>query len=86
MLTVRVPRPLRGGGTDALPGRGTLHLPPAVSTEPQPDVAAAGPKDFLVNPGADSAELLARARHLGLAPVQACSILDIGAQPDDFPA
>jgi hypothetical protein len=34
-----------------------------------------------VNPGAESDELIAEAERLGLEPIQACSIIDIGEVP-----
>jgi len=38
-------------------------------------------KELYVNPGAESEELLARAEALGLDPIFACSIVDIGERP-----
>lgn len=65
--------------------RVSLYLPPAVGLTVLPDVAAAAPDEFFVNPGAESDELLARARDLGLDPILACSIVDLGASPAQFP-
>jgi hypothetical protein len=64
--------------------RVSLYLPPALGLAALPQIAAAHPAEFFVNPGAESEDLLAEARRLGLNPVQACSILNIGAQPEDF--
>lgn len=63
--------------------RVTLYLPPALGLTILEDVAAVGPEEFFVNPGADSDALLARARQLGLEPIQACSIIEVGVRPDD---
>jgi hypothetical protein len=37
-----------------------------------------------VNPGAESPELIARAEELGLEPIQACSIVEIGVSPSSL--
>jgi predicted CoA-binding protein len=65
--------------------RVTLYLPPPVGVNALPEIAAAKPADLIVNPGAESDELVARARELGLEPKLACSILEIGASPGDYP-
>lgn len=59
-----------------------LYLPPAIGFSLLPAIAAAGPDEFYVNPGAESDELLAEARRLGLEPIQACAIVAIGESPD----
>ena len=61
--------------------RASLYLPPSIGIGVLGDVAAKGIKDLWVNPGAESDELLAEAERLGLEPVQACSIVDIGERP-----
>lgn len=65
--------------------RVTLYLPPAVGVKALPDIAAKKPGEFFVNPGAESDELVAEARRLGLDPIMACSIIEIGATPAQFP-
>ena len=64
--------------------RVTLYLPPAAGLSVLPDIAAKRPAELFVNPGAESDELIAEARRLGLEPIVACSIIDIGQQPDAF--
>lgn len=64
--------------------RVSLYLPPAVGVDVLPDIAAIKPVEFFVNPGAESDELVTRARELGLDPILACSIVDIGATPAEF--
>jgi hypothetical protein len=64
--------------------RVTLYLPPAVGVTVLPDIAAAQPAEFFVNPGAESAALLSKAARLGLEPTLACSIIDVGASPAEF--
>jgi len=66
------------------PRRVTMYLPPDVGINVLPDVAAVQPEEFFVNPGAESDELVAKARELGLQPILACSIVDIGLTPDQF--
>jgi len=64
--------------------RATMYLPPAVGVNVLDEIAAAKPKEFFVNPGAESDELLDKARSLGLDPILACSIVDLGVTPADF--
>jgi len=67
-----------------LPGpvdRFSLYVPPAVGITLLPAIAARGPAELWVNPGAESDALLAEAERLGLNPIQACSIVDIGERP-----
>lgn len=66
--------------------RVTLYLPPKLGLEALPDIAAANPAELFVNPGAESDELVAKARELGLEPILACSIVDLGATPEEFEA
>lgn len=65
--------------------RVTLYLPPARGVEALESIARARPAEFFVNPGAESDELVDRARQLGLEPILACSIIEIGATPAEFP-
>jgi uncharacterized protein len=61
-----------------LPGpvdRASLYVPPSVGLGLLPAIAARGAKELWVNPGSGSPALLARAAELGLATVEACSIL-----------
>jgi uncharacterized protein len=65
--------------------RVTLYLPPELGLKVLDDIAAVKPDEFYVNPGAESEVLIERARSLGLDPIQACSIVEIGAAPSEFP-
>jgi hypothetical protein len=58
-----------------------LYLPPELGVHVLPDVAALPHDEFIVNPGAESDELLARARTLGLSPLLACAIVEVGVSP-----
>ena len=67
-----------------LPGpvdRFSLYVPAAVGIQLLGAIAAHGPAELWVNPGAESDALLAEAERLGLDPIQACSIVDIGERP-----
>lgn len=67
-----------------LPGRVdrfSLYVPPDVGLTLLGAIAAHGPAEVWVNPGAESEALLAEAARLGLDPIQACSIVDIGERP-----
>jgi predicted CoA-binding protein len=64
--------------------RVTMYLPPAVAVKVLPGIAAAKPKEFFVNPGAESDELVEKAKKLGLDPILACSILELGVRPEQF--
>jgi len=65
--------------------RVTLYLPPALGVTVLPDIAKGKPAEFFVNPGAESDELVDEAKRLGLDPILACSIVDIGLSPSAFP-
>jgi predicted CoA-binding protein len=62
----------------------TLYVPPAVGLAVVEELAAKGVGRVWLNPGADSPELVERARQLGLEPVVACSILAVGEFPGAF--
>ncbi len=65
--------------------RVTLYLPPAIGLKTLPAIVAANPGELFVNPGAESDELVAEAQRLGLDPILACSIVDLGTTPAEFP-
>ena len=62
----------------------SVYLPPAVSLLALDDIAAKGCDELWINPGAESEEVLAKARELGLEPITACSIVDLGLSPQEF--
>jgi predicted CoA-binding protein len=62
--------------------RVSLYVPPSVGVTLLDAIKAAAPDgELFVNPGAESDELIARAQALGLEPIQACAIVDIGERP-----
>ncbi len=65
--------------------RVSLYVPPQAGLAMLPDIAAKNPAEFFLNPGAESPELVEAARALGLNPLLACSIVNIGLRPEQFP-
>jgi len=61
--------------------RASLYVPPEIGTKLLAEIKAKGVRELFVNPGAESDALLAEAERLGLEPVLACSIVDIGERP-----
>jgi predicted CoA-binding protein len=59
----------------------TLYLPPEIGLQVIDDIAAKQVDEVLLNPGADSPELLERGRRLGLNMTTGCSIVAIGMSP-----
>ena len=61
--------------------RAALYVPPEVGVRLLTDMHSKGIRELWVNPGAESPELIAEAQRLGLGPIQACAIVDIGERP-----
>jgi predicted CoA-binding protein len=61
--------------------RFTVYVPPQVGLTLLDDIRAKHPKELFINPGAESDDLIARAEAMGLEPIQACSIVEIGERP-----
>ena len=59
----------------------SLYVPPQVGEQVIGDIARKGIAEVWLNPGAESDELIARARALHIQPVVACSIVAIGENP-----
>jgi uncharacterized protein len=59
----------------------SLYLPPEVGEQVIGDIAQKGIAEVWLNPGAESDELIARARALNIQPIVACSIVAIGENP-----
>jgi predicted CoA-binding protein len=62
----------------------TMYVAPAVGVKLLEDIAQKGIREVWFNPGADSPEVVERARALGLTPIVACSIVGIGRSPADY--
>lgn len=65
--------------------RVSVYLPPALSLAALPAIAAKGCDEVWFNPGSADAEVLDRARALGLNAIASCSIVDLGLSPAEFP-
>ena len=63
--------------------RVSLYVPPHVGLSLLAEIAAKGCDELFLNPGSESDELVARAQSLGLDPIVACSIVDLGTAPAD---
>lgn len=61
--------------------RVSLYVPPEIGETLLAQIKAKGAKELFVNPGAESDSLIAEAERLGLEPIQACSIIEIGERP-----
>jgi predicted CoA-binding protein len=61
--------------------RVSLYLPPEIGLGVLPGIRDKGVSELYINPGAESDELFAEAERLGLEPIYACSIVDIGERP-----
>ncbi len=61
--------------------RVSLYVPPAVGLSLVEEIAAKGCDELWLNPGSESEELATKARELGLEPIVACSIIDLGVSP-----
>jgi hypothetical protein len=59
----------------------TIYVPPEVGEQIIGEIAQKGIGEVWLNPGAESDELIARARALNIQPIVACSIMSIGENP-----
>ena len=59
----------------------SIYLPPEVCLTALDDIARKPARQVFFNPGADAAEVIDRARELGMPVVVACSIVAVGANP-----
>lgn len=62
----------------------TVYLPPAVGERVVSEIARKEIREVWLNPGADTAAVVARARALGLNPILECSIVGIGESPASY--
>jgi len=65
--------------------RVTVYLHPEQTLALLPEIAAAAPREVFFNPGSADGAVFAAAARLGLPAVDACSIVDVGFDPSDFP-
>jgi predicted CoA-binding protein len=62
----------------------TFYVPPEVGEQVIEEIARKQIPEVWLNPGAESDELIARARALHIQPTVACSIVGIGQNPYDL--
>jgi predicted CoA-binding protein len=62
----------------------SLYVPAPIGVRVIEEIAEKGIAEVYVNPGAESDELLVRAKELGINAMVACSIIGSGSRPDDF--
>ncbi len=62
----------------------SLYVPVSIGRTVVEDLARKGIREVWFNPGAHSADLIERARALGLTPVVTCSIRRIGEVPEAY--
>ena len=62
----------------------TFYVPAHIGEQVLDEVAKKGIPEVWINPGAESPSLIARARALGIQPIQACSIIAIGESPGRY--
>src|SRR3982751_3789246 len=63
--------------------RVAMYVPPSVGITLLEAIKAKAPAaELFLNPGSESDALLDRAAALGLEPIQACAIVDIGERPE----
>ena len=63
----------------------TLYVPPKVGKLLLPEIARKPHTELFFNPGSEDEELVAQAQELGLQPIVACSVVNIGLRPEMFP-
>lgn len=68
----------------ARPNLVSVYLPPAVLLKILPAIAAKGCDELWLNPGTESADVLALAEQLKLNVIQACSIVGVGLSPEEI--
>jgi predicted CoA-binding protein len=61
--------------------RATLYVPAPVGITLLEGIKRKKIRELYINPGAESDALIQEAERLGLEPIQACSIIDIGERP-----
>lgn len=62
----------------------SFYVPPSVGLKVIEEIAKKGIKEIYLNPGAESEELVKKAKNLGINVIQACSILAIGMRPTEL--
>ncbi len=66
--------------------RVSVYLPPALGITLLEEIQALNPQEVWFNPGSESEEILTRANELGLKIIMACSIVELGVSPAEYPS
>ena len=66
------------------PQKISVYVPPQRLVSLLPDIASRGCDELFLNPGTESAEVLAECERLGLNAIQACSIIAVGVSPGNL--
>lgn len=66
--------------------RVSMYVPPEIGVTLLETIRRQDPDELFLNPGAESPELLDKAAELGINAKTECSIVNIGLDPDMFPA
>ncbi len=64
--------------------RVSIYVPPAVGLRLLPEIAKKGCRELWLNPGAESDDIIDRATDLKLNVIVACSIVAVGANPNEL--
>ncbi|GAB4160952.1 MAG: hypothetical protein Tsb009_38230 [Planctomycetaceae bacterium] len=64
--------------------RVSVYLPPKIGIQLLDEIRSLNPDEFWLNPGSESRELVERAEAIGLNPILACSIVNLGVSPSEF--
>ena len=64
--------------------RVSMYVPPGIGLTLLAEIARKGCRELWLNPGSESEELLREANRLGLDPIVACSIVDVGINPQQL--
>ncbi|MBL4883642.1 MAG: CoA-binding protein [Planctomycetaceae bacterium] len=62
----------------------SVYLPPQIGIKLLPEIAEAKADEVWFNPGSENQELFDQAAEMGIKPILACSIVDVGRLPDEF--
>ena len=66
------------------PQRVSIYLPPQITISLIPELKAAGAREIILNPGAESDALIEALEKSGIKPLLLCSIRDIGIDPGNL--
>ncbi len=61
--------------------RVTMYVPPWISSQLLPAIAARNADEVWFNPGSATPKVIQKAEELGIPAIEGCSILDVGVSP-----